>query len=125
VKDRSDAHPGQPHKWARKQQRSGEPVTEDQQPVVGVAWYRKDQWDQLLSLSEDRASLEDTFGEWLIDARLTMLRLRREGLDVRQVDVDVNDLANWCKEQGVHVTASTRAGYVAEKLRKESAPGTQ
>ncbi|MDP2662331.1 MAG: hypothetical protein Q8R28_16540 [Dehalococcoidia bacterium] len=125
MNDRSDAQAGQPRSWTRKQQHKSEPATENQQPVVGVAWYRKDQWDELLRLSEDRACLEDTFGEWLVDARLTLLRLRREGLDVRQVDVDVNDLASWCKEQGVHVTASTRAGYVADKLRRASAPGGQ
>ena len=100
-------------------------MPENKQATVGVAWYRKDQWEELLRLSDDRASLEDNFGEWLIDARLTLLRLRREGLDVRQVDVDVNDLASWCKEHGVHVTASTRANYVSDKLERESAPGAQ
>ncbi|MDO8690451.1 MAG: hypothetical protein Q7R39_10665 [Dehalococcoidia bacterium] len=125
MNDPSNAQAGQPRRWTRKQHSNGEPLTENLQPIVGVAWYRKDQWEELLRLSEDRASLEDSFGEWLIDARLTLLRLRREGLDVRQVEVDVNDLASWCKEEGVHITASSRAGYVAYKLGRESDPGAQ
>lgn len=32
--------------------------------VMGVVWYRRDQWDRLLEISSDRAEFEDTYDEW-------------------------------------------------------------
>ena len=32
--------------------------------VMGVAWYRRDQWDRLLDISSDHAELENTYEEW-------------------------------------------------------------
>jgi hypothetical protein len=38
------------------------------------------------------------------------------GLDVRKVDVDVDDLVEWCKQRGLAVDAEARAQYVTEKI---------
>lgn len=100
-------------------------MTEGPRPIVGIAWYRKDQWDELLRVSEDRSKLEASYGEWLFEAQTVSRRLRDRGLEVRRVDVDVEDLVRWCRERGTHVTAQSRASYVAEKVEKEgNSPGS-
>jgi len=45
----------------KKQKRKAKTTTK---AVLGVAWYRRDQWDRLLEISSDRAELEDTYDEW-------------------------------------------------------------
>ena len=87
--------------------------------AIGVAWYRKEQWGDLLGVSEDRDKLEATYGEWLIEANLALRRMRQSGMDIRKVDVDVEELVRWCREQGRPVNAASRAYYVAERVKGE------
>jgi hypothetical protein len=47
--------------------------------VMGVAWYRRDQWDRLLEISSDRAELEDTYDEWKAVAEENMGNLAQHG----------------------------------------------
>ncbi len=86
--------------------------------VFAVAWYRKEQWDDLLRVSEDRDKLEATYEEWLIEGRKILKRLRRAGMEVRTVDVDVENLVRWCQERELRINGQSRASYAAEKLEK-------
>src|SRR5437773_9061366 len=74
-------------------QRTTQPGT-----AVGVAWYRSAQWDLLRRISSDKAAMEDTYEEWLADARASILELKRIGIDAQPVDVDVNELLAWCQK---------------------------
>jgi hypothetical protein len=90
-----------------------------QRPVTtGIAWYRREQWARLREISDDTEKLEDTYEEWLELATRALRDMRRLGMNVRKVDVDVEDLLGWCNEQGRPVDPSSRANYVAEKLRR-------
>jgi len=87
--------------------------------VVGIAWYRPEQWGQLREAVTDPEVLEDTHEEWLDIARRTVLDLAREGVRAERVDVDVDELANWCRERGRALDGSARAQYATEQLRQE------
>ena len=67
--------------------------------VLGIAWFRPDQWDLLRSVSADPEVLEPTYDEWEKLARRTIHDLAREGILARKVDVDVERLQDWCKAQ--------------------------
>lgn len=88
--------------------------------VVGVAWFRADQWPLLRSLSVDVDILEQTHVEWEIFAERTMKDMAREGLLARKVDVDVNELRAWCIAKQRPLDASARAAFAVERLRDES-----
>ena len=85
--------------------------------VLGIAWFRPDQWDLLRSVSADPHVLEPTYGEWEKLARRTIQDLARQGVLARKVDVDVERLQAWCKAQQRPLDASARAAYAAERLR--------
>jgi hypothetical protein len=85
--------------------------------VLGIAWFRADQWDLLRSLSADPDVLEPTHGEWEKLARRTIQDVARQGILARKVDVDVERLEAWCKAQQRPLDASARAAYAAERLR--------
>ncbi len=88
---------------------------EEQQGIVGVGWYRSEQWERLLEISSDRDQLEDTHEEWLKNASRVFDRLKREGLPVVKMDIDVEDLLAWCSKNGLAVNGESRAKYVVEK----------
>ncbi len=88
--------------------------------VTGLAWYRREQWARLREISEDADALEDTYDDWLASATRALRELRRSGVRVRRVDVDVEDLLGWCNERGRAVNGASRANYVAEKMRRKA-----
>jgi hypothetical protein len=88
----------------------------EQQPgIVGVGWYRPEQWQRLLEISSDRDGLEDTHEEWLGNATRVFNRLKREGVPVVKMDIDVEDMVTWCSKNGLVVNGDSRAKYVMEK----------
>lgn len=48
-------------------------------PVVGIAWYRPQQWQRLREVAVDIDMIEQTHAEWLAVATKTLNDLRREG----------------------------------------------
>jgi hypothetical protein len=61
-------------------------------PVLGVAWYRPEQWETLRNVSADRDKLEETYAEWLADAERVIKQLQQKGLLVIKVYVEISDL---------------------------------
>ncbi len=86
--------------------------------VIGVAWYRPDQWQQLRDVSADRDKLEDTYDKWVEDAERAVQGLRKRGLHVVKVDVDVAELALWCENQKIPVNGEARSKFAVFKLQQ-------
>lgn len=92
----------------------------DQNPkiIVGIAWFRSDQWELLRALAADPEGLEQTHAEWLALAEKSVRTLKKQGVLVRKVVVDVNDLNAWCLENHRPLDSAARAAY-AGKLTPE------
>lgn len=86
--------------------------------VMGVAWNRPEPWARLLDISVDRDQLEATHAEWRKHADKQLKRLRREGLDVRRVDVDVEELVAFCEKKGMDVNSEARAAFASDKINR-------
>ena len=86
--------------------------------VMGVAWYRRDQWDRLLEISSDRGELEDTFDEWKTVAEENLRNLARHGYKFRKVAIDVEELLIWCNSQNRDVDGDARTEFTVVKLRE-------
>jgi hypothetical protein len=85
--------------------------------IHGIAWYKSEQWQRLLEISEDRAELESTHAEWEQNAVQSMKKLMRSGLRLVKIPVDVEELLQWCLAANRPVNGETRSTYAAEKLR--------
>jgi len=100
--------------------RSRKPKALDQvRTVIGVAWYRKEQWDRLLEISSDRDNLDDTYEEWKANAEASLPMLTQEGYVPRKIDVDVEELLRWCNSQKLPVDGDSRSRFTWEKLHEE------
>lgn len=84
------------------------------QPVV-VAWYRPEQWDRLREVAADPDKLLDSYEEWLSIAEKTMRDMRAVGIEPYTIDVDVEELLLWCKEQDIALDQAARSRYAREK----------
>jgi len=95
---------------------------------VGLAQYRKDQWDRWLAVADDRDQLEETYEEWQEYAEGMAKRLRRAGLEVIWVDLELDEFTAWCQSRGYRNDGESRSRWAAERignmLDPSKAPGT-
>lgn len=85
--------------------------------VNGLAWYRAEQWARLLDVAVDRSTLERTHDQWQAVATKALADLARAGVRARKVEVDVDELVEWCRSEGRPIDGAARAAFVAVKLR--------
>jgi hypothetical protein len=53
-------------------------------PVIGIGWYKKEQWSLLRENSEDVDELENTYYEWLAIANDTIRKFSDSGYRVEK-----------------------------------------
>lgn len=94
------------------------PLTEGK-VVAGVCWYRQDQYERFLACAADRDKLEDTWAEWQITAERILRQYRAKGMNIRKVEIDLDDLLAYCRAEGRPNDAAARSSYVAHLLERE------
>jgi len=106
-------------KRAKHASRPPRPARRTQLPMVlGVAWYRADQWQRFRLLASDRDSLHDSYAEWEANAIEKLRELRTLGIAARAVPIDIDELAQWCRERNLAIDSAARAQFVAEKVQE-------
>jgi uncharacterized protein (DUF433 family) len=76
-------------------------------PGHGIRMMTCSLWDRLLSVAFDRASLEDTYDDWVRTAEKALSDIRQTGFKPVKVPIDVEELIDWCKEKGCPVDGSS------------------
>jgi len=85
-------------------------------PVVGVAWYTAEQWERLKLLADDPEALDDTHNDWLKNATRNARGLKKRGLKVVKVPIDVDEWAAWCQKNGKSLNGAARAEFTSQKV---------
>ena len=88
--------------------------------VVGMGWYRSEDWERLLQVISDRDEMYDSYAEWLAEAQRAERAAAAEGIQVKRVPVDPDELAAWCVIRGRTPNIAARAEFVTDKLRREA-----
>lgn len=89
--------------------------------VVGIPWYRREDWERLMEIFEDADILHDTFEDWRKDAGNTEGSLRRQGQIVVRAYIDPEAFPDWCRAKGVGIDAQARAQFASETASGEHA----
>jgi len=90
---------------------------QDNQIVVGIAWFQPESWERLKVIADDRADLDDSYDEWKKNANTAISDIRATGKVVKRVNVDIDELLRWCQTQNKPVNSAARAHFVSERLR--------
>ena len=86
--------------------------------IIGMGWYRPEDWERLLQVISDRDQLHDTYAEWLAEAEQAERGIMAIGHRVKRVFVDPDELAGWCLFRGRAPDAKARAEFVTDKLER-------
>lgn len=82
---------------------------------VNLAYYRKKDWSRFLKIIDDRESVHDTWKEWHKAFLKTEKRLIAEGLEVRVIEMDLNELEGYCEVKGIKNDGKARSQFVQTK----------
>ena len=89
--------------------------------VIGIAWYKKEQWFILRQVIENPNDIENTYAEWLNNAINLRKTLIDSGLTVEEVEIDIQDVISWCKKDNKTINSKNITEYVVFKLMKKNA----
>jgi hypothetical protein len=84
----------------------------------GVAWYDREQWEQLRDVVSDPARLEDSYEAWVAMAERAISELEQAGMLIERVPIDADGLVAWCHEKTRPIDGEARAEYASLRLRE-------
>jgi hypothetical protein len=85
--------------------------------IMGVSWYRPEQWERLREISEDKETFAVSYEVSLVESEKKIQNLEAQGMRPIKVEVDVEELLTWCTTQGLPVTPETRTKFMMNMLR--------
>lgn len=89
--------------------------------VVGMAWYKRENFAGLLALFEDRSNIHLSYQQWLKAAEAAVERHQREGRKVIKIDIDPVEFPYWCATEGLAPNAQARIAYtnfIADRIAR-------
>jgi len=81
--------------------------------AVGMAWYKRANFDRLMAVFDDRDKLHRSFDEWLRDAEVGRQAQEAKGFRVVCADIDPDHFPAWCAASGLGVNAQARMHYAS------------
>jgi hypothetical protein len=87
--------------------------------VIGLAWFRKQDYPKLRAIFEDADEMHDTWEEWVESAMKVEERLKTEGFIVDRIRIHPDTFPEWCRNAGVRIIASARSKFTAEAVAKK------
>jgi hypothetical protein len=86
---------------------------------VGVAWFAEEQWPRYRQLMTD--DTDELYADWRKKAQETFDRLKKEGVRVRKVPIDLTEFELWCRASQKPFTGASRAAYAQHLLTTKQA----
>jgi hypothetical protein len=83
---------------------------------VGIPWYRKRDYERILSIMTDQAQLPRTYESWRSRAESLENRLRGSGRQSVRTLIDPKTFARWCASNRLKANAYARLMYVETSL---------
>ena len=84
---------------------------------IGVCWYKEEQWERLKEIVVDPENIEETYQQWRKDAEKTLIELKANGVNIKKVSVDTEEMLIWANEQGRPLDGEARSEYAANLLQ--------
>ena len=81
--------------------------------IIGVCWYKEEQWERFKEIVPDPENIEDTYQQWRKDAEKAFNELRANGANIKKVLVDTEEMLIWVNEQNRPLNGEARSEYAA------------
>ena len=82
--------------------------------MVAICFYTPASYEELKEVADDKKDLCDTYADWLVEFSKAVKGLKEQGLEAMPVNININELKKWCKQNNIKNTSSSRSKYVLE-----------
>ena len=82
--------------------------------MVAICFYTPDSYEELKEAADDKKGLCDTYADWLVEFSKAVKGMREQGLEVVPLNINIEELKKWCKQNELKNTSSSRSKYVVE-----------
>jgi hypothetical protein len=86
--------------------------------VVGIAWYRPEEYSAVKAFCEDRDTMDTTYEIWRRGVEKVERELRADGTEVVRIDFSLADFKLWSSTHAQKANASSRSAFTSLKLRE-------
>lgn len=87
--------------------------------LMGLAWYKAENYARLRSMFTDGDKLPLTFEEWAKGAENGVNDLRGKGYTVVKVNIDPDSFPAWCASRGMEINSRARLRFARESAIRE------
>ena len=88
--------------------------------IVGVPWYRREDWPLLRRLFVDADKLHGRWEDWQAAAVTGEYLMRQDGHRVVRAEIRPKPFAAWCKALGIPADARARARWANDAAEREA-----
>jgi len=85
---------------------------------IGIGEYRKEDYQEILSLSKDRDNLDATWEDWKKNKKNAVKRFRKMGVKTIDIIVIPKELVQYCRENGLEINGDSRAAFISYKVSR-------
>ena len=83
--------------------------------IVKLAYYRKEDWKRFINVIDDRESIHDNWYDWHKAIGKLKRDLKRQGFEIVDIVVDLDELIEYCKLRGIKNDVNARSRFVQER----------
>lgn len=76
--------------------------------IVGMSWYRREDYARILEVMEDAHVLHATHAEWLAAAEKTQKGIEAKGYRAFKAELRLDEFVAWCRNRGLNINADAR-----------------
>ncbi|MGV8136824.1 MAG: hypothetical protein AB2L20_16565 [Mangrovibacterium sp.] len=82
---------------------------------IKLAYYRKKDWKRFIDSIDDKESIHDTWKEWHKSYLKAKKDLIKEGFAVQDIEVDIDELTEYCRLRRIKNDGKARSQFVIDK----------
>lgn len=86
--------------------------------ICSIPYYRNDQYDRLREVSIDKETFSISYEEMMIITESKHKEMENKGFEVVKIDVDIEELIEWCNSRSVTLNPESRTKFTLEKLKE-------
>jgi hypothetical protein len=83
----------------------------DQVRLSGIAWFRRDSFDEMRAMFEDGGGLPATYNAWLSGADSKVRQLEMRGIRVVKAVIEPDSFPEWCEARGMKIDSRARTHF--------------
>lgn len=87
--------------------------------IVGIAWYRREDYPRVLEIMADQHLLPRTHDQWEKFAQQAEASAKSRGLAVHRAYIDPEEFITWCAITGRNVDAEARMAWANQSAYRK------